>query len=202
MISPKTPTRPARGVPGGGAVAQLHTRLQTRQDTPWRLLDETYDGCTMSGVPLTRRPGGVNLVTLTIGGNDILQHMDCNPEDYRPEFEQAYRHLLGRIQKLGIHKSPDTGTVTDAIVVVGNIYAPDWGALSWAPFPADQAREILGHVNAFIAEKVRNFGFCLADIHGAFLGNEADYLCYAIEPTFKGASVIADLFEAAMNQSA
>ncbi len=186
------------GVIGGGAVAQLYKRLQTRQDGPWRLIDETYDGCTMAGVPLTRRPGGVDLITLTIGGNDILQHRDCDPEKYRPEFEQSYRRLLGRIQKLGIHKSPDTGTVTDAIVVVGNIYEPDWGVLSWAPFADDQAREILGHVNGFIGETVAAFGFRLADIHQAFLGNEASYLCHAIEPTLKGATAIADLFEAAL----
>ena len=45
------------GVPGGGAVAQLYRRLQARQDgLPWRLCDETYDGCTIAGIPLSRQP--------------------------------------------------------------------------------------------------------------------------------------------------
>jgi hypothetical protein len=32
----------------------------------------------------------------------------------------------------------------------------------------------------------------------AFLGHEAEYLCYNIEPSLKGATVIADLFEQAL----
>jgi lysophospholipase L1-like esterase len=177
------------GVKGGGAVAQLYKRLQARQDATWRLIDETYDGCLIRGVPLTHRPGGVDLVTVTIGGNDLLQNMGQPVEAYRQEFEQSYCRLLGRLQKLGRHKSRDTGIVTDATVIVGNIYQP-------AGF-AKGLQAALDAVNGFIGEKVAAYGFHLADIAGAFLGHEGDYLCYGIEPTLKGASVITDLFERA-----
>jgi hypothetical protein len=49
-----------------------------------------------------------------------------------------------------------------------------------------------------IAAAVADRGFRLADIHGRFLGNEREYLCYGIEPTLKGATAIAGLFEQAV----
>ena len=184
------------GVPDGGAVDQLYARLQARQDgPPWVLRDDTYDGCIMSGVPLTRRPGGVDLITLTIAGNDLIRNMSRPIELFRPEFEQAYTRLLGRIQKLARHVSPDTGDVTEAVVIVGSIYEPDWTGPLWAFYPADQAREILAYVNGFIAQQVAAYGFRLADITAAFRGREAELLCYQIEPTLAGVRCIADLFE-------
>jgi lysophospholipase L1-like esterase len=176
------------GVPGGGAVAQLYKRLQTRQDASWRLIDESFDGCTIAGVPLTHRPGGVDLITITIAGNDLLQNMYRKVEEYRPEFERAYCRLLGEIHKLARHTR--NGEVTDAIVIVGNVYRP-------ATDVSEHLLDVLDGVNAFIAEKVRNYGFRLADVHGAFLGHEEEYLCLGIEPTLAGATAIAGLFEEA-----
>jgi lysophospholipase L1-like esterase len=171
------------GVAGGGAVAQLYRRLQGRQDADWRLVDETYDGCTMAGVPLSRRPGGVDLITVTIGGNDLLQNMHRPLGEYLPEFQWSYRRLLGRLQKLARPAS----AIADALVVVGNIYHPQWPL-------RPELHEALDQVNRFIADKVRRYGFCLADIAAAFRGREAEYLCRDIEPTLKGAAVIANLF--------
>jgi lysophospholipase L1-like esterase len=169
------------GVPGGGAVTQLFKRLQARNGEEWRLIDETRDGCTMAGVPLTRRPEGIDLVTVTIAGNDLLQNMQ-RPDavEYLPEFQQSYRRLMGGLQKLARNGK-------QAVVVVGNIYHPqaEYGPLLDAG---------LGFVNAFIGDTVVRYGFRLADIYGAFRGHEQEYLCMGIEPTLKGATVIADLF--------
>ena len=68
------------------------------------------------------------------------------------------------------------------------------------PLILEDLQATLEAVNGWIAEKVAAYGFRLADIAGAFLGHEAEYLCYRIEPTLKGASVIAGLFEQAMDQ--
>jgi hypothetical protein len=177
------------GVQGGGATAQFYRWLQARQDGPWRLIDETFDGCVISGVPVTHRPGGVDLITLTVCGNDLLQNMNRQIDQYRPQFEQAYRRLLGRIQKLGRHIHD--GEVTDAIVIVGNVYRQ-------AMLMPEHLLAVLDGVNAFIGEQVRKYGFRLADVAAAFLGHEEDYLCFGIEPTLTGATAIAGLFEEEM----
>ena len=84
--------------------------------------------------------------------------------------------------------------VQKAVVVVGNIYKP----AAEYPREIDQA---LDQVNRFIGETVAQHGFRLADIYGAFRGHEQEYLCLGIEPTLKGATMIADLFERAMLQA-
>ena len=53
------------GVVGGGAASRLYRTLPP----DWQLLDLTRDGCRMAGVP--RYEQG-HLITLTIGGNDLL----------------------------------------------------------------------------------------------------------------------------------
>ena len=53
------------GVRGGGAVNQFFRTLGNE----WSLDDRTFDGCQMVGVP---RNGRGDLITLTIGGNDLL----------------------------------------------------------------------------------------------------------------------------------
>jgi lysophospholipase L1-like esterase len=181
------------GVKGGGAVSQFYRRLCQRQNpdgTPpaWRLFDDSYDGCVMSGVPLTCRPGGVDLITVTIGGNDLLQNMHRGIDEYRPEFEAAYRRLMGRLQKLGRRRAADGGP-SDAVVIVGNIYRPTPGMLS------DHLLSVLEGVNAFIGEQVRKYGHRLADIAAAFQGNEERFLVMGIEPNLAGATEIARLFE-------
>ena len=60
------------GVQGGGAVNQFFRTLGKN----WTLDDRTFDGCLMAEVP---QNGRGDLITLTIGGNDLL----CNREKYR-----------------------------------------------------------------------------------------------------------------------
>ena len=73
-------------------------------------------------------------------------------------------------------------------MIVGNVYRPQW--------PLTEALlKAFGEANRIIRLAVSQSGFRLADIHGAFLGHEREYLCYGIEPSLAGATVIADLFE-------
>ncbi|MEI8376223.1 MAG: SGNH/GDSL hydrolase family protein [Planctomycetota bacterium] len=167
---------------GGGAVSQLYKRLCSKQLNNWMLDDRTYDGCVMSGVrPDLNGHWPADLITMTIGGNDLLQHMDRDPAEFIPVFAREYAHLTSSIRR--IHPQ--------ATVIVGNIYRPSWEDL---PKHLEVA---LGECNRVIGQWVRQRGFHLADIHGAFLGHEAEYLCHDIEPTLAGATAIADLFEAA-----
>ncbi|HEY1603169.1 MAG TPA: hypothetical protein VGG64_26430 [Pirellulales bacterium] len=55
----------------------------------------------------------------------------------------------------------------------------------------------MAEANDIIAANVQAVGGHLADIHGAFRGHEMEYLCYDIEPSLKGAAVIAGLFKEA-----
>jgi len=170
------------GQAGGGAVAQLLRRLQGlagRLDA-WRLDDRTVDGQTMAGVGgnFHRADRDADLVTMTIGGNDLLQHVGCDPEEFLPEFGRDYARLT-----LGIRQAHPR-----AVVIVANIYRP--AGLSRALCgPLDEANRLIGF---WAGER----GFRLADVFGAFLGHEDEYLCRAIEPTLRGAAAIAGLFEA------
>ena len=172
------------GVPGGGAVSQFYKRLVKHGDANWTLDDRTFDGCTISGVPRTSPLLNVALITMTIGGNDLVQNMDRDLQAYLPEFERAYRDLLGGIRD----RHPQ------AVVIVGNIYHPQ----ADLPPNLDVA---LNEINLYIAATVQQHGFRLADINGAFRGHEQEYLCLGIEPALEGATVIADLFERAFLQA-
>jgi len=160
-------------VEGGGAVSQFHRWLG---DT-WHLLDKTLDGCTVELVD-TSTTG--ELITLTIGGNDALQHMDRVMTDGTDLLVARHRELLERLRA----QNPD------ACLIVGNVYAPQ------SPLPPALERQ-LSNLNSGIAKNIGSVGGRLADIHETFRGHEADYLCLDIEPTHQGASAIAGLFQAA-----
>jgi hypothetical protein len=70
---------------------------------------------------------------------------------------------------------------------VGNIYAPQ----SELPEAMSVA---LDAANKAIASNTLAVDAALADIRETFRGHEREYLCYDIEPSLKGAAVIADLF--------
>jgi hypothetical protein len=228
------------GLPDGGAVAQFYKRLCRRRNTDgspvaWKLIDESYDGCVMAGVPLTYRPGGVDLITITIGGNDLLQNIHRGIDEYRPQFEASYRRLMGRLQKLAIRRRPtkeaidalceERGADVAELLAAGKVtaeeaarmldeftepgrvaaqFGPDAiviAATIYQPLGLSEAQQAtLGLVNAFIREQVRKYGHRLADVAAAFLGHEADYLCFQIEPSLAGATMIARLFEEAYDR--
>ena len=169
------------GQAGGGAVAQFYRRLCQRPGDCWRLDDRTLDGQQMAGVKFRGWPA--DLITMTIGGNDLLMNMDRDPAEFIPEFSRQYARLT-----LALREAHPRATV-----IVGNIYRPQAGV-------AGALEKALDEINCIIGRVAAAYGFRLADIHAAFRGHEQEYLCLGIEPTLNGATVIADLFEAALGK--
>jgi lysophospholipase L1-like esterase len=168
------------GVPGGGAVSQFHQWLSSLRQA-WQLDDRTADGCRMRYVPTSVK---ADLITLTVGGNDLLADQGVYLEEGFAGFAQEHLELLTRLR----------GTNPSAFLIVGNVYAPQ------TPLPGLLA-QALDLANAIIAENVQKAGGHLADIHRAFRGHEQEYLCFDIEPSLKGAAVIASLFKEAVTNA-
>ena len=165
------------GVAGGGAVSQFHRQL----GPAWSLDDRTVDDCRMRGVPID---AAGDLITLTIGGNDLLMDQDRYLSEGLASFAEEHLQLLRKIRA----RNPQ------ACFIVGNVYAPQ------APLPPEAAEGLL-QANAAIAFSAAKVDARLADIHAAFLGHEIQYLCQIIEPTLAGATVIAELFAQAARQA-
>ena len=166
------------GVKGGGAVSRFHRWLNYHKwlGTSWALDDRTADMCRMRYVPADAKG---DVITLTVGGNDLLADKERYLGEGLDSFAQEHIDLLTAIRR----------TNPNALFIVGNIYAPQ------TPLPDDLVRA-LDEANAVIASNVRSIDGQLADIRGAFRGHEAKYLCYDIEPSLQGATVIAGLFQA------
>jgi lysophospholipase L1-like esterase len=164
------------GVEGGGAVKQFFTTL----GAGWRLDDRTLDGCQMADVP---RDGRGDLITLTVGGNDLLWRRDEFLREGVAEFAAEHAELLAELAD----RNPD------AALIVGDVYAP-------AAAMSDAEVAGLAAANVAIRANCRRHGATLAPIHEAFRGREAELLCLAIEPTLAGAVVIANLFAGAYRE--
>lgn len=158
------------GVAGGGAVSQFFRRL----GDGWSLDDRTFDGCEMAGVP---RDVCGDLITLTIGGNDLIVNMDEYLSAGLARFADQHLELLPRLRE----RNPDS------MMIVGDIYAPA-GSLTTAQ------KQGLAAANMAIRENCQHIRASLAPIRDTFRGHEADYLCMGIEPTLAGARAIAGLF--------
>jgi lysophospholipase L1-like esterase len=158
------------GIKGGGAVAKFHKWL----GDSWTLDDRSIDMCRMRYVPTD---GQGKVITLTIGGNDLIADMQRYFDEGLESFAEEHLALLQSIRR----------TNPDALFIVGNVYAPQ------SPL-TEKMSQSLDMANLAIAANTRSVRAALADIRNAFRGHEQDYLCYDIEPSFKGATVIADLF--------
>ena len=161
------------GVKGGGAVSQFYKWLSES----WTLDDRAADMCRMRYVPTVERG---DLITLTIGGNDLLADMQRYLDEGLKSFAEEHLALLK-----AIHTSNPS-----ALLIVGNIYAPQ------TPLAAELSRA-LDEANDAIVANTQSVDAHLADIRGSFRGREQEYLCYDIEPSLQGAMVIANLFKAA-----
>jgi lysophospholipase L1-like esterase len=165
------------GVQGGGAVSQFHKWLKSLGQS-WTLDDRTADMCRMRYVPASATG---ELITLTIGGNDLLAEQQVYLKDGLARFAEEHLDLLTRLRA----NNPN------AILIVGNVYAPQ------TPLPV-QLTEAHDEANAIIVANVEKVGGRLADLRSAFQGHEQEYLCHDIEPSLKGAAVIAGLFNEAV----
>jgi hypothetical protein len=159
------------GVRKGGAVNQFFYVL----GKGWLLDDRTFDGCSMATVPLD---GHGDLITLTIGGNDLLLNREKYLREGIADFQREHALLLARIR----WENPR------ALFIIGDIYEPA------APITSNERRG-LAAANAAIHKNCAQVQAIVAPIHDTFEGRSSELLCLAIEPTLLGATVIARLFE-------
>ena len=164
------------GMKGGGAVSQFYKWLKECEQS-WILNDKAADMCRMRYVPIEK----ADLITLTIGGNDLLAEHEFYLKDGLGSFAKEHLKLLTNLRS----NNPK------AFVIVGNVYT------SQTPLSEELTRA-LDEANAIIAANIEKVGAHLADIRQAFRGHESEYLCFDIEPSLKGAAVIAGLFEEAV----
>jgi lysophospholipase L1-like esterase len=154
---------------------------------------------------LGRRP---DLVSLTVGGNDLLQAYGDTA---------AARSVVGQL-RAGVGRALGAlrELAPEATVLVGTVYDPSDGtgnatALGLPPWP--DAVPVLGELNEALGAVTDAHGARLADIHGAFIGHgvragdprtasprpdQRDlWFCSVIEPNAWGAGgVRAALWEA------
>lgn len=95
------------GVKGGGAVSQFHKWLGSL----WSLDDRSADMCRMRYVPTDVRG---DVITLTIGGNDLLADRQRYIDEGLESFADEHLALLQALRQAN----------PDAIFIVGNVYAP------------------------------------------------------------------------------
>ena len=154
-------------------MAQFHRSL----GPGWALADQWADGCVIASVP---REHQGDLITLTIGGNDLLTAQERWLAEGLGAFKREHLALLQALRA----RNPG------AVLIVGNVYAPQ--------FQLEARRLALLHeANGLIAANVTAVGAQLADINARFRGNDDALLCRLIEPTLAGAAAIAELFRQA-----
>jgi lysophospholipase L1-like esterase len=177
--------------------------LATDGGTTASLLDHQLPRLEASGaVP--------RIVTLTVGGNDVLgAYGDTRRaleivEVVRGRVERA----LGRLDALVRPGDP---------IVVGTVYDPSDGtAEAWRVGlpPWDDVVDVLGELNATLRAVAAAHGAVVADIHGSFLGHglragdpgqaaprpaeRALWYCNIIEPNAWGADAVRTAFWAAL----
>ena len=165
------------GVPGGGAASQLAQLIGA--DPFWNL---TRDGNTTEGVlaDLTQVPGVPDLITLTVGGNDLLL------------FRSDPEPILANIERIAARLNP-----WGATVIINTVYDPTDGDDNFAVsmgLPLE-LRQQYNRLNAGIREIAAQQGYLLADLEQLFHGhgvNASDtWFVQVIEPNLKGASAIA-----------
>ena len=165
------------GVRGGGAASQL-ARLLDATD----FVDLTRDGHVTDGVlaDLARVPPEPDVVTLTVGGNDLLMG--------RPA-----RQIVDNVAAIAERLAPFR-----AHTILNTVYDPTDGddelgqrALGLPP----ETRLEFDAVNAGIKDAAAAHGFLLADLeelfHGHGIASSDPWFVLEIEPNLAGASAIA-----------
>jgi len=198
------------GGPGLGAASLL------ADDLGIELQMLAADGATTDDVlrvQVGQVTGNPALITLTMGGNDLLTSLVETPDA-----EAAGRVITG------IADNYETIllrlTATGARVVLSTVYDPTDGTgdLSWAGLPHIAGGvELLEGLNSTIRAAAARHGAALADLHAVFLGHGAKagdiaqaeprpanhdlWFCGHIEPNYWGAEAIRDSWRAALRPS-
>ncbi|MEN6371469.1 MAG: SGNH/GDSL hydrolase family protein [Armatimonadota bacterium] len=177
------------GVEHGGAVNQFSKLIGADE-----LQDLTHDGFTTDAVigsleKISMKP---DVITLTLGGNDLLQRPSWNIDRYSlkdPNTKETLKKLHYIYSQLYRFNCK---------VIVNTIYDPTDGdeALLRQLGMSEKFREAYDDVNNAIRKMARRYGFLLSDLQQLFLGhgiNSADtWLTMEIEPNHAGATAIAN----------
>jgi lysophospholipase L1-like esterase len=147
-----------------------------------------------------------DVVTLTVGGNDLLGAYG-ETVAARKVIETVLRRVDEAMRVLRQHAAPD------ARLVLGTVYDPsdgtgDTDALGLPPWP--DAVDVIGELNSGLRRVAAAHGAVVADVHAAFLGhglragdprdpaprpNSHDlWFCSLIEPNAWGASGVRAAF--------
>jgi lysophospholipase L1-like esterase len=195
------------GGPGLGAASLLADDLGIDLELLAR------DGATSDDV-LRRQVGQVigrpALITLTMGGNDLLTALVESPATASAAVEAIAANYDATLVSLA---------TTGARIVVSTVYDPTDGTgdLSSAGLPpAEGALAMLDELNAAIRTAATRHGAAVADLHGAFIGHGAKagditqpecrpanrdlWLCGHIEPNAWGAQAIRNTWRAALRR--
>jgi lysophospholipase L1-like esterase len=218
------------GGPGRGAACLLYgnhpdwpafTGRDLRSFLPdLRFRNLAFDGATSEGVltlevpTLRSLPRPLRVITLTVGGNDVLTYFGISGADA----VRAAAHLRSRLERILARCAEAVGRA--GCVVVGNIYDPTDGTGSipgsgFPPWPDSLA--VLARFNEAIAEVAGEYRVQFIDIYGHFLGHgvraqdptfaqyraEDPTVWYTqlIEPNARGAHEVRRLFWGAFLQS-
>ena len=173
-------------------------------------IDHTADGATTWNVleaqlpNLPRDDGEPTLVTLTAGGNDLLQLFVSEPVDSTRGLQHVAVNLREILKRISTHFS-------DATIIVGTVYDPSDGTADLGPYQLTQhdaptRRRMWNWVRSYndVVKKLAAANGCLcADIHEHFLGHgitEPDpgkrwyWEEMIIEPNARGASEVRRLW--------
>ncbi|HHZ83074.1 MAG TPA: SGNH/GDSL hydrolase family protein [Nitrospirales bacterium] len=154
---------------------------------------------------LPPNPPGVTLVTLTIGGNDLLRAIHGDPRriaEHTTKIVNNIQRILTIVQTTFPSSLILLGTIYDPTDGVGDLFSPDQ--------PLTDALEMIDQINARIRSFARPPRIQLVDIHQHFIGHGSHHADPAnpyhdqddptywftskIEPNERGASEVRRLF--------
>ncbi len=181
-----------------------------RPDWPFHLL--ATDGATSTSVLDRQLPrlaaldSAPDLVTLTIGGNDLLMAYGESRLA-----RDVIAHVVANVDR--IVTAVLGAMAADGALVLGTVYDPSDGTgdaerVGLPPWP--EAVELIGELNRSLTDVARRHGLPVADIHARFLGHGVDaghpgqhaarpksrelWYCNVIEPNAWGASEVRGAF--------
>ena len=148
-----------------------------------------------------------DLITLTMGGNDIVMRLFHDPRSVREAIDEVGHHAELVLRALRSRAKPT------APIIVSTVYDPTDGTgnLEAIGLPTAQADpRDLAALNAKLRSAAERHGALLADVHARFLGHGASigdisqtspwpadpelWYCGSIEPNGWGARAIRDVW--------
>jgi len=176
------------GVQSGGAVSQFSSLINADE-----VQDLTHDGFTTDAVieSLARVRIHPDIITLTVGGNDLLQRPSWNVDRNSledPDTQETLNKLRYIFLELYEYRCK---------VIVNTIHDPTDGneTLMQQLGMSVQFRSAYEEINQEIRQMGQIHGFLLSDLQQLFVGhgiNSTDtWVTMEIEPNFAGATAIA-----------